>query len=211
MRIHSVKPGQITVGNASQTETTSTKESKQRKSGVAGSPSLKTRSPSSNRSSSAKAPVLSVHSEPRVELRVNTQAVHDALGSKAAMLQEQIDPQRLPGFYKHANMVLSGTAVDKDFLLDCLISLYQSAPDPQHPNATDAEWVDDQDVLWGDELLFLFEVTAQLDRLSSEGKRYFADSLAARIGIERPSSGSLGALEQALLKAGHRMAVADSA
>ena len=202
MSIHSVKPGQITVGNVSQPETPKTREKRK----AEGSPTLRARSAKAAKSPAAPAPILRSHGEPRMQLREDTTAVHLALGAKVAVL-DGIDPQRLPGFYKHANMIVTGQISDKHFLLECLVNLYLSAPDNSHPNAIDPGWVDDQDVLWGDELLFLFEAAPQLDRLDSEGKRLFADSLAARAGTDRQRSGSVDVLEQALNKASRRMAL----
>lgn len=210
MGIHSVKPGQNAIGNVSQP---ATPKAGDKKLSVEGSPALRVRStkaakrPAAPASVPASVPILTSHNEPRVQLREDTTAVHRALGGKAAIL-DGIDPQRLPGFYKHANMIVNGQISDKDFLLECLVNLYLSAPDHSHPSAIDPEWVDDQDVLWGDELLFLFEVAPQLDRLDTEGKRSFADSLAARAGTDRQRSGSVDVLEQALNKASRRMALA---
>ena len=62
----------------------------------------------------------------------------------------------------------------------------------------------------GDELLFLFEAAPQLDQLDLEGKRLFANSLAARAGTDRQRSGSVDVLEQALNKVSRRMALADT-
>ena len=210
MGIHSVKPGQNAVGNVSQPVAPKASD---KKLSVEDPPTLKVRSTKVAKRSAASvpapapAPILTSHNEPRVQLREDTTAVHRALGGKAAILVG-IDPQRLPGFYKHANMIVNGQISDKDFLLECLISLYLSAPNNSHPNAIDPEWVDDQDVLWGDELLFLFEAAPQLDRLDTEGKRSFSDSLAARAGTDRQRSGSVDVLEQALNKAARRMALA---
>jgi hypothetical protein len=205
MGIHSIKPGQIAVGNASQPVTPKTSK----KRSTEDSPSLKVRSTKAAKSSAASTPILKSHSEPRVQLRKDTASVHLALGANTAVL-DGIDPQRLPGFYKHANMIVNGQLNDKSFLLECLINLYLSAPDSSHPNAIDPEWVDDQDVLWGDELLFLFEAAPQLDQLDLEGKRLFANSLAARAGTDRQRSGSVDVLEQALNKVSRRMALADT-
>ena len=205
MGIHSVKPGQIAVGNVSQPITPKTSEQRS----VEGSPTLKVRSAKTAKSPATTKPILKSHTEPRVQLREDTAAVHLALGAKVAVLDE-FDPQRLPGFYKHANMIVNGQIGDKNFLLECLVNLYLSAPDSSHPNAIDPEWIDDQDVLWGDELLFLFEAAPQLDRLDTEGKRSFADSLAARAGTDRQRAGSVDVLEQALSKASRRMALADT-
>lgn len=206
MGIHSVKPGQTTVGNVSQPVAPEAEKSPARTAGS--EPSLKMRSVPSAKKASGTTARLDVHSEPRITVRSDTELVHQLMGSKAALI-EGIDPQRLSGFYKHASMIANDKADDKNFLLECLTHLYLSAPDSSHPNATDPEWVDDQDVLWGDELLFLFEVSPQLERLEPEGKRYFADSLAGRAGTDRQHSGSVDALEQALLKASRRMALAD--
>ena len=205
MGIHSIKPGQIAIGNVSQPVTPKTSE----KHSTEGSPTLKVRSTKAAKSSAASAPILKSHSEPRVQLREDAASVHLALGAKTAVL-DGIDPQRLPGFYKHANMIVDGQISDKSFLLECLVNLYLSAPDNSHPNAIDPEWVDDQDVLWGDELLFLFEAAPQLDQLDLEGKRLFANSLAARAGTDRQRSGSVDVLEQALNKVSRRMALADA-
>ena len=206
MGIHSVKPGQTTGGNVSQPTVTTAEKSPARR--ADGTPTLKGRSVAPATTSSGTAPKLDLHSEPRVMVRVETESVHQTLGSKAALI-EGIDPQRLSGFYKHASMIANDKADDKNFLLECLTHLYLSAPDASHPHAADAEWVDDQDVLWGDELLFVFEVSQQLDRLEPEGRCYFADSLASRVGVDRQHSGSVDALEQILLKASRRMALAD--
>lgn len=206
MGIHSIKPGQTTVGNVSQPAAPDTEKSSARPEGAG--PVLKARSPSRAKASAAAATTVQTHSEPRVSVRVDNESVHQALGSKAALI-EGIHPQRLSGFYKHASMIANDKAGDKNFLLECLINLYLSAPEGSHPNAVDPDWVDDQDVLWGDELLFLFEVSQQLDRLEPEGKRYFAEGLAARVGIDRQQAGSVDALEQLLLKASRRMALAD--
>ncbi len=206
MGIHSVKPGQTTVGNVSQPAVTAAEKSPARP--ASGAPPLRGRSAPPAQTSPATALKLDAYSEPRVMVRVDTESVHQTLGSKAVLI-EGIHPQRLQGFYKHASMIANDKASDKNFLLECLTHLYLSAPDASHPNAADAEWVDDQDVLWGDELLFLFEASQQLDRLEPEGKRYFADSLAGRVGVDRQHSGSVDALEQILLKASRRMALAD--
>jgi len=203
MGIHSLKPRPVSVGDVPSSTETPLKEVQKRQ--AARAPTLKTRGKAPVATESANLPPIAQHTEPRTLVRVNSQAVQEALGSKAALL-EQIDPQRHAGFYKHASMLLNSQAHDKDFLLNCLISLYRSAPDAAHPSATDPEWVDDQDVLWGDEILFLFESSAQLDKLGNEGKRYFADALEARVGIVRPQSGSLGALEQMWVNATHRIA-----
>ena len=205
MGIHSVKPGQITVGNASQP----VKPETSKKPGADGSPTLRVRSPKAAKSPAAAVPIMGSHSEPRIQLRDDAAAVHQALGTKAAML-DGIDPQRLSGFYKHANMIVNGKISDKNFLLECLVNLYISAPDSSHPNAVDPEWVDDQDVLWGDELLFLFEAAPQLDRLDDAGKRLFAEGLAARAGTDRQRTGSVEVLEQVLHKVSRRMALADA-
>lgn len=206
MGIHSVKPGQTTVGNGSQPAAPAAEKPPLRRTGSA--PTLKGRSAPPAQSSSGTTTVLNVHTEPRVTVRTDTDLVHQMLGSKVALI-EGIDPQRLAGFYKHASMIANDKASDKNFLLECLVNLYLSAPDRSHPNAVDPEWVDDQDVLWGDELLFLFEVSQQLDRLDPEGKRCFAQGLADRVGADRQQSGSVDALEQLLHQANRRMALAD--
>lgn len=205
MGIHPFKPGQITAGNVSQPEVSR----KTQKRNADEAPTIKTRSKSTAQSSPPPASVLDSHGEPRVTVRSDTAAVHQALGSQLVML-DGIDPQRLSGFYKHANMIVNGKANNKNFLLECLVNLYLSAPDSSHPNAVDPEWVDDQDVLWGDELLYLFEAAPQIDKLDTEGKRSFADSLAARVNIDRQFSGSVDALEQALHRASRRMALTDA-
>ena len=205
MGIHPLKTGQITAGNVSQPEA----PKKLQKHSADGAPTLKARSKSAAQSSSSPVSVLDSHGEPRVRVRSETAAVHQVLGNKLVML-DGIDPQRLSGFYKHANMIVNGNASDQHFLLECLVNLYLSAPDSSHPNAVDPEWVDDQDVLWGDELLFLFEAAPQLDRLDAEGKRSFADSLVSRVSIDRQFSGSVDALEQALHRASRRMALMDA-
>jgi len=205
MGIHPLKPGQITAGNVSQPEVTK----KIQKRLADSTPTLKARSKPTAQSSSSPVSVLDSHGEPRVTVRSDAAAVHQALGNKLGML-EGVDPQRLPGFYKHANMIVNGNASDKHFLLECLVNLYLSAPDSSHPSAVDPDWVDDQDVLWGDELLFLFEVAPQIDKLDTEGKRSFADSLASRVNIDRQFSGSVDALEQALHRASRRMALMDA-
>lgn len=206
MGIHSVKPGQTTVGNVSPSAPPAAEKTSVRRTGNA--PIMKERSTAPVKSSSGHSEPLAAHSEPRVSVRVDADSVHQVLGSKVALV-DGIDPQRLPGFYKHASMIANDKSGDKGFLLECLAHLYVSAPEGNHPNATDPDWVEDQDVLWGDELLFLFEVAQQLDRLDAGGKRYFADSLAGRAGIDRQHSGSVDTLEQLLLKASRRMALAD--
>ena len=206
MGIHSVKPGQTTVGNDSQPAAPATEKPPLRRTGNA--PALKGRSAPAAQSSSGTTPILNAHTEPRITVRTDTELVHQLLGSKSALI-ERIDPQRLAGFYKHASMIANDKASDKNFLLECLVNLYLSAPDRSHPNAVDPEWVDDQDVLWGDELLFLFEVSQQLDRLDPEGKRCFTEGLADRVGIDRQQSGSVDSLEQLLHNASRRMALAD--
>ncbi len=206
MGIHSVKPGQTTVGNVSQPAAPAAKKTPVRTAGTGSAPTLKARSAPRAQAPSATSTTLITHSEPRISIRVDTDSVRHALGSSAARI-DGIDPQRLPGFYKHASMIVNDNASDKSFLLECLTNLYLSAPDSSHPHAVDPGWLDDQDVLWGDELLFLFEVAPQLDRLGAEGKRYFADSLADRGNIDRQMSGSVDALEQILRKASQRMAL----
>ena len=198
MGIHSVQPGLLRETDAPESPGVSKTKAPQK----SPAPSLKQRKDASARSSATESAVLKTHSEPRALVRVDKQAVDQALG-KTAELVKQIAADRQPGFYKHASMMINGTASDKPFLLDCLARLYKSAPNPEHPRAADPEWIDDQDVLWGDELLFLFEVSQQVDKLSNEGKVYFSNALASRTGIERSESGSIAELENILLKAKH--------
>ena len=198
MGIHSVQPGLLRETNAPESPGVSKTKTPQKTS----APSLKQHKGTGIRSSGADSPVLKTHSEPRAQVRVDKQAVDQALG-KTAELVKQIATDRQPGFYKHASMMINGAASDKSFLLDCLARLYISAPNPNHSQASDPEWIDDQDVLWGDELLFLFEVSQQVDKLSHEGKAYFSNALTGRAGIERSESGSIAELENILLKAKH--------
>lgn len=176
-----------------------------------GRPSVKSLSPRSAAKAevpAAGAQPLEAHSDLRAKSRtlvqVNEAAVNQTLGSAAKLLGE-IDPQRLANFYKHGSMMLNSPASDKSFLVDCLARLYLSAPDRSHPNATDQDWMDDQEVLWGDELMFLFENSQQIEKLSSEGKAYFADHLLSRSGVVRKDVGPESTLKQALLHARQRM------
>lgn len=200
MGIHSVQPGLLKETNAPESPGVSKTKTPQKS--TPSNPTLRQRKEASARKPVADATVLKTHSEPRAQIRVDKQAVDQALG-KTAELVKKIAADRQPGFYKHASMMINGPASDKSFLLDCLAKLYMSAPNPNHPNASDPEWVDDQDVLWGDELLFLFEVAQQVDKLSNEGKAYFSNALASRAGVVRSESGSIAELENILLKAKH--------
>ena len=198
MGIHSVQPGVLRETKAPESPGAPKKPDSEK----SGSPSIRQRDPVALGARSAATPAVPAHSEPRMQVRVDPQAVDEALGPTAELVKH-IDADRLPGFYKHASMMLNSSVSDKPFLMDCLAKLYLSAPSHQHPKAADPDWIDDQDVLWGDELLFLFEVSQQVDKLSSRGKTYFSDALASRTDVVRPESGSITELERILLNAKH--------
>ena len=174
------------------------------------SPSLKSLKPrqSPKVKTGAETPPLQAHSDLRAKSRsmvqVNIEAVKEALGSHAAIL-ERIHPQRLENFYKHASMMLNAPVSDKAFLVNCLACLYVTAPDASHPNAADPDWMDDQEVLWGDELMFMFECSSEIDNLDEAGKNYFANSLMSKEGVARQDVGLDTALSQTLSRAKQRL------
>ena len=105
--------------------------------------------------------------------------------------------------------MISGATKDKTFLLRCLAKIYVSAPDETHPKASRGDWLDDQNERWGDDLMFLFENTKQVDGLNSAGKQYFLDALQEKANQRFRGKGSEGDLAQSLFQAKHRMQVVE--
>jgi hypothetical protein len=149
---------------------------------------------------------LKQHSAPRAQVRVDQKAVDQVLLEGKIPLEE-ISVDKHAAYYKHASMMITGSASDKSYLLRCLAALYISVPDETHPYASGADWLDDQNELWGDDLMFLFENTQQVDELNSAGKQYFLDALLEKANLRYRDKGSEGDLSQALFQAKHRMPV----
>jgi hypothetical protein len=147
---------------------------------------------------------LNQHSAPRPLVRVDQKAVDDVLLEGKISL-EGIHGDKHAAYYKHASMMVTGSAADKAYLLRCLAALYVSVPDETHPEASDADWLDDQTELWGDDLMFLFENTKQVDELNSMGKQYFLDALQEKAVLRFRGKGSEDDLKQLLFQAKHRM------
>ncbi len=146
------------------------------------------------------------HSVPRTLVRID-QKVIDQILIEAKISLEEINSNKHPAFYKHASMMISGNVSDKPFLLRCLVALYMSAPDEHHPKASRADWLDDQNERWGDDLMFLFEHGSQVDKLNSAGKQYFLEAVLEKANVRYRGKGSEGDLSQLLFKAKHRMPV----
>lgn len=149
---------------------------------------------------------LKQHSAPRALVRVDQKAV-DQILLEGKISLEGINNDKHAAYYKHASMMVTGSASDKAYLLRCLAALYVSVPDQTHPDASDADWLDDQTELWGDDLMFLFENTKQVDELSSAGKHYFLDALLEKANQRYRGKGSEDDLAQSLFQAKHRMPV----
>jgi hypothetical protein len=149
---------------------------------------------------------LKQHTAPRALVRVDQKAVEEILHNGKISLAE-INIDKHAAYYKHASMIISGDASDKLFLLRCLVALYVSVPDASHPKATRAGWVDDQNERWGDDLMFLFEHTKQVDELNSAGKHYFLNALLEKASLQYRGKNSEDDLKQALFQAKHRMPV----
>ena len=107
----------------------------------------------------------------------------------------------------YASMMITGDVSDKPFLLRCLAVLYASVPDENDPKASRADWLDDQKERWGDDVMFLFEHIAQVDKLNSAGKQYFLEAVLEKANVRYRGKGSEGDLSQLLFKAKHRMPV----
>jgi hypothetical protein len=151
---------------------------------------------------------LKQHSAPRALVKVDQKAVDQVLLEGNISLDE-INGDRHAAYYKHASMMISGTSKDKPFLLRCLAKLYISAPDETHPKASRGDWLDDQNERWGDDLMFLFEHTKQVDELNGAGKQYFLDALLEKANLRYRGKGSEGDLAQSLFQAKHRMPVVE--
>ena len=151
---------------------------------------------------------LKQHSAPRALVKVDQKAVDQVLLEGNISLDE-INGDKHAAYYKHASMMISGTSKDKPFLLRCLAKLYISAPDETHPKASRGDWLDDQNERWGDDLMFLFENTKQVDGLNSAGKQYFLDALQEKANQRFRGKGSEGDLAQSLFQAKHRMPVVE--
>jgi len=152
---------------------------------------------------------LKQHSAPRALVKVDHKAVHQVLLEGNISLDE-INGDKHAAYYKHASMMISGATTDKTFLLRCLAKLYESAPDDTHPKASRGDWLDDQNELWGDDLMFLFENTKQVDGLNSAGKQYFLDALQDKANLRLRGKDSGGDLAQSLFNAKHRMPVVEN-
>jgi len=152
--------------------------------------------------------ILKQHSAPRALVKVDQKAVDQVLLEGNISLDE-INGDKHAAYYKHASMMISGPSKDKTFLLRCLAKLYVSAPDETHPKASREEWLDDQNERWGDDLMFLFENTKQVDGLNSAGKQYFLDALLEKANLRYRGKGSEGDLAQSLFQAKHRMPVVE--
>ena len=151
---------------------------------------------------------LKQHSAPRALVKVDQKAVDQVLLEGNISLDE-INGDKHAAYYKHASMMISGTSKDKPFLLRCLAKLYISAPDETHPKASRGDWLDDQNERWGDDLMFLFEHTKQVDELNGAGKQYFLDALLEKANLRYRGKGSEGDLAQSLFQAKHRMPVVE--
>ena len=151
---------------------------------------------------------LKQHSAPRALVKVDQKAVDQVLLEGNISLDE-INGDKHAAYYKHASMMLSGASKDKTFLLRCLAKLYVSAPDDTHPKASCGDWLDDQNELWGDDLMFLFEHAKQVDGLNSTGKQYFLNALQEKANLRYRDKGSEGDLAQSLFQAKHRMPVTE--
>lgn len=149
---------------------------------------------------------LKQHSAPRAQVRVDHKAVDQVLLEGKISLEE-ISVDKHAAYYKHASMMITGSASDKCYLLRCLAALYISAPDASHPYASGTDWLDDQNELWGDDLMFLFENTQQVDELNSAGKQYFLDALLVKANLRYRGAGSEDDLAKSLFQAKHRMPV----
>jgi hypothetical protein len=148
------------------------------------------------------------HSEPRALVKVDQKAV-DQLLLEGNISLDEINGDKHAAYYKHASMMISGAANDKTFLLRCLVKLYESAPDDTDPKASRGDWLDDQNELWGDDLMFLFEHTKQVDGLNSAGKQYFLDVLQEKANLRYRGKDSEGDLAQSLFNAKHRMPIVE--
>jgi hypothetical protein len=146
------------------------------------------------------------HSVPRTLVRIDQKTV-DQILIKGKISLEEISSNKRSTFYKHASMMISGDVSDKSFLLRCLIALYLSVPDEHHPKASRADWLDDQNERWGDDLMFLFEHGSQIDKLNSAGKQYFLEALQEKANVRYRGKGSEDDLSQSLFQAKHRMPV----
>jgi hypothetical protein len=151
---------------------------------------------------------LKQHSAPRALVKVDQKAVEQVLLEGNISLDE-INGDKHAAYYKHASMMISGASKDKTFLLRCLAKLYVSAPDETHPKASHGDWLDDQNERWGDDLMFLFENTKQVDGLNSAGKQYFLDALQEKANLRYRDKGNEGDLAQSLFNAKHRMPVVE--
>lgn len=151
---------------------------------------------------------LKQHSAPRTLVKVDQKAVDQVLLEGNISLDE-INGDKHAAYYKHASMMISGATKDKTFLLRCLAKIYISAPDETHPKASRGDWLDDQNERWGDDLMFLFENTQQVDGLNSAGKQYFLDALQEKANQRFRGKGSEGDLAQSLFQAKHRMPVVE--
>jgi hypothetical protein len=161
-------------------------------------------SPASDQSSTQES--LKQHSAPRTLVKVDQKAVDQVLLEGNISLDE-INVDRHAAYYKHASMMISGASKDKTFLLRCLAKLYVSVPDDTHPKASRSYWLDDQNERWGDDLMFLFENTKQVDGLNSAGKQYFLNILQEKANLRYRDKGSEGDLAQSLFNAKHRMPI----
>jgi len=148
------------------------------------------------------------HSAPRTLVKVDQKAVDQVL-LKGNISLDEINGDKHAAYYKHASMMLSGASKDKTFLLRCLAQLYVSAPDETHPKASRGDWLDDQNERWGDDLMFLFEHTKQVDGLNSAGKEYFLNALQEKANLRYRGKGSEGDLAQSLFQAKQRMPVTE--
>lgn len=175
---------------------------------VADQPRLKVRDTSSRVDTSAiqgsLKETLKQHSAPRTLVRVDQRAVEEFL-LKGKISLEEINFDKHAAYYKHASMIITSDATDKFFLLHCLVALYVSAPEASHPKAMGTDWLDDQNERWGDDLMFLFEHTKQVDELNSAGKQYFLNALLEKAGLQYRDKNSEDDLKQALFQAKHRM------
>lgn len=146
------------------------------------------------------------HSAPRTLVRVDQKAVEQIL-TEGKISLEELGINKSSAFYKHASMMITGDVGDKPFLLRCLAVLYASVPDENDPKASRADWLDDQKERWGDDVMFLFEHIAQVDKLNSAGKHYFLNTLLDKANVRYRGKGSEDDLRQSLFQAKHRMPV----
>ena len=148
------------------------------------------------------------HSVPRTLVRIDQKAV-DQILIEGKISLEEINGNKHSAFYKHASMMISGDVSDKSFLLRCLVALYMSVPDEHHPKASRTDWLDDQNERWGDDLMFLFEHSSQVDKLNNAGKQYFLETLQEKANVRYRGKGSEDDLSQSLFQAKHRMPVVE--